>query len=267
MRGECSQKIRERKVEEGCLAIYWLSQAGFVFKSSAKKIVYVDPYFSEVVERAFGFKRMMACPIAAEEVEADLIVCTHEHLDHMDTEALPVVAKRTRAHFAGPVECVKEFRTMGIPESRCHLLEAGKKSVVAGIAVEGVYADHGELAPDAIGVVLDFDGIRVYHTGDTAFRPHEFGPVIEMRPDVLIPCINGRYGNMDATEAARLAGLVNPRTVIASHFWMFVEHDGDPAKFLEACSQWAPGVHVLVMKPGEEWLFSKDEKGGKRNGK
>jgi L-ascorbate 6-phosphate lactonase len=264
--GEFAQRVREKKVQEGSLAIYWLSQAGFVFKSSASKVVYVDPYFSEVVERAFGFKRMMACPIAAEEVEADLIVCTHEHLDHMDTEALPVIAKRTRMHFAGPIECVKNFTTMGIPESRCHLLEEGKKVVVAGITVNGVYADHGEFAPDAIGVVLDFDGIRVYHTGDTAFRPNEFGPVIKMRPDVLIPCINGRYGNMDATEAARLVGMAKPHTAIASHFWMFVEHNGDPARFLEACSQLAPGVHALVMKPGEELLFLKSKKGGKRNG-
>ncbi len=262
MRGEFAQKVKERRVDQGSLAIYWLSQAGFVFKSSDNKIVYVDPYFSDVVERAFGFKRMMPCPIAAEEVEADLIICTHEHLDHMDTDALPVIAKKTRAQFAGPVECVKEFKKMDIPESRCHLLDEGKRSVVAGISVQGVYADHGELAPDAIGVALDFKGVKVYHTGDTAFRPEEFGPAIKFQPDVLIPCINGRYGNMDATEAARLAAMANPRTVIASHFWMFVEHNGDPGRFLEACSQLAPGVQALVMKPGEEFLFSKSQKGG-----
>jgi L-ascorbate 6-phosphate lactonase len=264
--GEFAQRVRERQVEEGSLAIYWLSQAGFVFKSSTSKVVYVDPYFSEVVERAFGFKRMMSCPIAAEDVEADLIVCTHEHLDHMDTDSLPVIAKNTLAQFAGPVECMKKFSEIGIPKSRCHLLEKGKHSVMAGIAVEGVYADHGEFAPDAIGVVLDLDGIRVYHTGDTAFRPNELGPVIKMQPDVLIPCINGRFGNMDATEAAQLTGVINPHMAIASHFWMFVEHDGDPAKFLEVCSQVAPGVYALVMKPGEELLFSKSRKGGNGNG-
>jgi hypothetical protein len=43
----------------------------------------------DVVERLFGFKRMMPCPISTEEVDADLIICTHEHLDHMDIDALP----------------------------------------------------------------------------------------------------------------------------------------------------------------------------------
>ena len=42
-----------------------------------------------------------------------------------------------------------------------------------------------------------------------------------------------------------------------SYFWMFVEHNGDPAGFLEDCSKLAPGVQALVMKPGERFLFKK----------
>lgn len=255
--GNLDGRIKDEKVEKGRLAIYWLSQAGFVFKSSSDRIVYIDPYFSDVVERAFGFKRMMPCPIPPEEAVADLIACTHEHLDHMDTEALPIIARNAHTHFAGPIECVKEFRKMGIPEERCHLLEEGKTLTLGTIGMSAVYADHGELAPDALGIVFDFDGIKVYHTGDTASRPEAFQQAIEMKPDVLIPCINGRYGNMDAREAALLASACEPRLVIASHFWMFVEHNGDPASFLEHCSKLAPDVQALVMKPGERFLFDK----------
>lgn len=249
--------IEADKVEPGCVAIYWLSQAGFVLKSSSGKVIYVDPYFSDVVERTFGFKRMMMCPIAPEEVVADLIACTHEHLDHMDTDALPLIANCPRTQFAGPSECVKEFKKMGIPEERCHLLEVGREMAMDGLVVRAVYADHGELAPDAVGIVFDLEGIKVYHTGDTAYRPEGFRPAIEMRPEILLPCINGRYGNMDAQEAALLAQAVRAQVAIASHFWMFVEHDGDPAAFLKNCSELAPGTQALVMKPGERFLFRK----------
>ena len=138
------------------------------------QIVYIDPYLSDVVERVVGFKRMMTCPLQAEEVAADLIICTHEHLDHMDVDALPALAANPRAHFAGPIECMKEFEKQKIAAERCHLLEEGKSVTVGGITVHAVYADHGELAPDALGVVLDLDGVRVYHTGDTAYRPEQF---------------------------------------------------------------------------------------------
>ena len=79
---------------------------------------------------------------------------------------------------------------------------------MGAIKFHGVYADHGELAPDALGVVLELDGVMVYHTGDTAYRPVQFQPAIEMKPDILLPCINGAYGNMDWREAAQLTQLV-----------------------------------------------------------
>jgi L-ascorbate 6-phosphate lactonase len=252
---DLARRIEQTKVDQGSLMIFWLAQAGFVFKTSSDKIVYIDPYLSDVVERAFGFQRMMSCPIRAEDVVTDLVLCTHEHLDHMDTDALPIIAKDSRTRFAGPVECVKEFRKMGIAEERCHLLEEGQEADIAGVRVKGVYADHGELAPDAIGIVLDFDGIQVYHTGDTAYRPNDFKPAIEMRPDILLPCINGRYGNMNSEEAALLVRDADSRLAIASHFWMFVEHNGDPALFLERCAQLAPGTQALVLKPGACHVF------------
>jgi L-ascorbate 6-phosphate lactonase len=249
--------IANRDVPERSLAIYWLCQAGFAFKTSRGQIIYIDPYLSDVVERVVGFKRMMPSPIASADVVADLIICTHEHLDHMDTDALPIIAQNPRTHFAGPVECMKFFEESRIPAERCHLLEEGQTIAMADFTVKGVYADHGELSLDALGVILDFDGIRVYHTGDTAYRPAEFQPAIEMRSDVLLPCINGVFGNMNAREAAQLTQLIAPSLVFPTHFWLFVEQNGDPRQFLELCSQLAPGVKAPVIKPGEEYMFHK----------
>jgi L-ascorbate 6-phosphate lactonase len=76
-----------------------------------------------------------------------------------------------------------------------------------------------------------------------------------MRPHVVVPCINGRFGNMDAEQAARLVSRIKPKVAIASHFWMFVEHGGDPASFLENCAKHSPDVSAMVMKPGERFVF------------
>jgi L-ascorbate 6-phosphate lactonase len=200
---------------------------------------------------------MMPCPITAEEVVADLVVCTHEHPDHLDTDSLPLIARNCRTHFAGPRKCVQEFQKLGIPDGRSHLLEEGKEITVDGMRVAGVYADHGELAPDALGVVLELEGITVYHTGDTAYCPEGLRVAVEMHPDVLIPCINGRFGNLNALEAAQVVRKARPQLAIASHFWMFAEHNGDPATFLESCDKLAPGVKAVVLRPGERWLFRK----------
>ena len=249
--------IAARAVPEGSLAIYWLCQAGFAFKTHAGQIVYVDPYLSDVVERIVGFKRMSLSPISAAEVVADLIVCTHEHLDHMDIDALPIIARNSHTHFAGPIECIKEFEKLSIPAARCHLLEEEKSITIGDVEITAVYADHGELAPDALGTILDFSGIKVYHTGDTAYRPEQFRLAAEMRPDILLPCINGAFGNMDYREAAQMTQQVAPAVVIPTHFWMFIEQNGNPAGFLELCSQLAPNVKTILIKPGEEYLYQK----------
>ena len=79
-----SLSLIDAEVPSDSLGLWWLGQAGFVFKTPAGKIVYLDPYLSDAVERLFGFKRLSLPPIAAEEVRADLVVLTHEHADHLD---------------------------------------------------------------------------------------------------------------------------------------------------------------------------------------
>jgi L-ascorbate 6-phosphate lactonase len=80
-----------------------------------------------------------------------------------------------------------------------------------------------------------------------------------LHPDILIPCINGRFGNLDEREAAMLTKLANPDIVIPSHFGMFVEQNGQPSLFLQYCKELAPSVRTVLMEPGEELLFQKKQ--------
>jgi len=56
-------QINRARVPEGGVAVWWLAQAGFVFKTVSDAILYVDPYLSNVVEKAFGFKRLLRAMI------------------------------------------------------------------------------------------------------------------------------------------------------------------------------------------------------------
>ena len=100
-------------------------------------------------------------------------------------------------------------------------------------------------------LVLDFDGVRVLYSGDTALRPEWFQPLYALKPDVLIPCINGNFGNMNHIDAARMAAQAQPQMVVPCHFWMFPEHGGDPAAFTYACRHFCPDATVIIPSPGE----------------
>lgn len=250
-------EIDTARVPEGGVALWWLAQAGFVFKTASGTVLYVDPYLSNVVERAFGFKRLSLAPIQVEDVRADWVISSHEHLDHLDTDALPVVARNLPAsRFAGPKACVPEYEKMGISMGRFTLLEPGERYSLGGVDVLTARSDHGELSPTALSLLFDFGKVRVLFTGDTALNISLMQPLINLEPDILLPCINGRFGNLDAEEAAELTAIISPRVVVPCHFWMFKEHNGDPEAFVQACARRCPAVPVRLLTPGEGFCCS-----------
>jgi L-ascorbate 6-phosphate lactonase len=256
-----AQRIREITPDPGSLAVFWLGQAGYVYKTHTGTTVYIDPYLTDSVHRQlahelYGFKRIMLTPIEPEEVEADFLICTHAHADHLDVDLVATLARDTRVNFIGAPDCDAEFTRLGVPSERRVIMRRGQRVDCGDLRVLPVYADHGELAPDALGIVLEVDGIKVWQVGDSAYRPDMWGDVFALGIDLLIPPINGAFGNLDAVAAARLAGDCRARLAVPCHFWMFAEHGGDPAAFLQACKAYAPETRPLLMSQGELLLVT-----------
>ena len=262
MGSKLASQIKELRVEPGSLAIFWLGQAGFVYKSPRGTIVYVDAYLSDCVHRMlsdmlYGFKRIMPAPIALEEVEADVVVSTHSHADHFDFDAIPVLAHDSKIHFVAAPDCRVEFEKLGLPDARYTIIHEGERLTYGDVSLTGVFADHGELAPEALGVIVQSGDIKVWQVGDTAYRPDKWQDVFAAGIDVIMPPINGAYGNLNGVEAARLAHDAHARIAIPCHFWMFAEHGGSPAQFMDACKELGPEVEPRLMTLGELLVYRK----------
>jgi L-ascorbate 6-phosphate lactonase len=252
-------EIKTTKAPPGSVALWWLAQAGFAFKTGSGEVIYVDAYLSNVVEKAFGFKRLSLSPIDADQVRADVWISSHEHLDHLDTESLPIIARANPGcTFAGSTACEEQYAKLGIPRDRQVILQPERVYRMKGVAIHTAKADHGELSPSALSLLLDFGDTRVLYTGDTALRPDLLQALIDLKPDVLLTCINGRFGNLDSEQAAELTSIVQPRVVIPCHFWMFKEHGGDPQSFVEACESKCPDVRIALLCPGDGVIVTPD---------
>lgn len=265
MSDSLAARIRAPQPEPGSLAIFWLAQAGFVYKTPAGTVVYVDPYLSDCVHRLlgdvlYGFKRIMPAPLDVDEVEADVVVCTHAHADHFDYDAIPVLARDPRIHFVAAPDCRGEFEKLGVPADRYTILHEGETLAFGDVRLTGVYADHGNLAPRGAGGdrgVRRHRGLAGGQVADTAYRPDKWQDIFAAGIDVIIPPINGAFGNLDGVEAAKLAHDARAQVAIPCHFWMFAEHGGSPAQFLEACRELAPEVRPHLMAQGELLLYRK----------
>lgn len=240
--------------QDGGIRLFWLGQAGFRFVSPAGKEVYLDPYLSDACERLHGFKRLSLPAVTADKVKADWVILTHEHTDHLDPDALPIIARRNPAcRFAGPEGCIEGLDAAGIGPDRRVLLEPNRTHDLGDLRVHTAPADHGDISPTALALVLDFGGVKVMTTGDSSWRPALFKPLYDLRPDVVLPPINGVFGNMNHIDAARLVSEAKPRIAIPCHFWTMAEQGaGDPAGFIHACAVMCPEVNAMLLRPGEE---------------
>ena len=100
-------------------------------------------------------------------------------------------------------------------------------------------------------------GIKVWQVGDTAYRPDQWQNIFAQSVDIVLPPINGAFGNMNGIEAAKLAAAAHAKVVIPCHFWMFAQHHGDPLEFLDACKEFAPEVRPMLMTQGERFIYQR----------
>ncbi|MBQ4424746.1 MAG: MBL fold metallo-hydrolase [Lachnospiraceae bacterium] len=235
--------------------LLFLGQAGFAILSGEKKRLVIDPYLSDCVrtlEGHDGFKRLISAPCRPEDLQADVIIATHPHLDHFDADAMPALMKDGAFLYAS-VDCEKLVKEEKLDEARVAYVRPGDRFERAGFGIRFINCDHGEGAPDAVGVLIETDGRRLLFVGDTCLRPDRVPEYLSDGPiDLMAACINGKFGNMDYADCAKLAAVLRPKLTVPCHFGMFASHGGRPDLFYETMVKEYPDLPFLFMRTGEE---------------
>jgi L-ascorbate 6-phosphate lactonase len=235
--------------KQGSVLAYWLGGSGFVFKLDDGMTICIDPYLSDSVERLFGFKRLMAAPIAPDKLKFDLLLITHEHGDHLDIDIFETLVKNNPS---SKVIATKSCESFISEHTQNYIVTTlGNKHHIGDIIIESVKADHGELSPDAVGFMIHFNNRKIYFTGDTALDYAMMDYVIKLQPDIVIPCINGAYGNMNESESAELVAKCHAEYAIGSHYGLFNEHGGDVDLFKANLAKINSAIKCLKLNPGQ----------------
>ncbi len=255
----------------GLLSVWWLGQSGFLIKSQAGLLA-IDLYLSEHLTKKYEATdrphvRMTRAPIRGGDLRGvDLVLASHKHSDHLDPGTLPdLMAASPRAVLALP-EAIREHALgMGLPPDRLFGVDAGDSLEHAGFRIRAIPSAHEGLDTDEggrhlyLGYVIEFEGLRLYHSGDSlAYEelPEQLGAD---RFDVLFLPINGRDpargvpGNMSAAEAIDLAARVKPRFVVPHHYDMFTFNTVPVEGFASEARRLPEGVAARILRCGERW--------------
>lgn len=236
----------------GKTQLCFISQAGFVLRSSAGTTIGIDLYLSDCVERFDGFKRLSPKVIMPNEIEFDYIVATHWHLDHFDIDSMPLMMSCRKTQLVAADDCHEHVKNLNLDENRITYIKPGDSKKCSDIAVNAVFCDHGDSAPKAVGLVVELDGYKIYIAGDTCLRIDKARDVAKYGPfDIMIAPINGAFGNLNESDNVELCAFHRPRLSIPCHFWTFAEQHGDPGLWKCMMDEKIPDQKYLIMAPGE----------------
>jgi L-ascorbate 6-phosphate lactonase len=218
----------EHPLEDHQLLLCWLGQAGFVLRAGST-VVLIDPYLSDEAERDAGIRRVVAAPLAADDLTPTVLLVTHAHIDHFDLPTIRTYAAAARTDLAAPGTTVQRAVARARwPRERAVAMRPGDRAVVGGLEVAATFARHSDadlLTQDSLGFLLSLADITVWHAGDTEYdaRLRRVAPPGEI--DLAILPINGTGGNMNAYEAALLAWQLDVRRAMPMHFGLWAAED------------------------------------------
>ncbi len=219
----------------------WLGQGGFAYRFHDVTIV-VDPYLSNAVD---SLPRAYPQEAEPSDIAGQLLLITHAHDDHFDPETVSeAVSKGMRV--GGPASCQEMFRDMLLPEDSFLSWKMGETLPFGTVSITAVKAEHEGLS-DALGYVLCGAGVTVYHVGDCGESEEVFSQTVNLKPDFLFVPINGKWGNLNPEEAARLAASTGAKTAIPMHHDLFVGNQEDPEQFREEMLK--EGIECTVRIP------------------
>lgn len=204
------------------MKIIWLGQAGLLFIKNGFKIM-IDPYLSDSVEKInpASFRRQ-AVDESLFEIKPDVMIFTHNHLDHYDPETVcRFISADTNIVVLSPASVWQEVRKIG---GNNNYIQFNRHTVWTenGIKFTAVKAEHSDIT--AIGVIIDDGDKKYYVTGDTLYNEEIFKDIPNDIYAVFLP-VNGVGNNMNMTDAKRFCERVNTKAAIPIHCGMFDDID------------------------------------------
>lgn len=217
------------------MEITWLGHSAV--KILGSRTVIIDPFLT-------GNPAASTAPEAISE--ADAVVITHDHGDHLGDAF--AIAKKTGAVVFGVHEIAVMAEAEGLTAEGMNI---GGTVENNGVTVHMVQALHSCEKGDPTGVVIELDGKKIYHAGDTGLT-YDMKLIGEFfHPDLSFLPIGDRY-TMGPASAAKAVEFTQTKRVIPIHYGTFPIISTDPEEFKQKVGDMA---EVIILKPGETYTL------------
>ncbi len=199
--------------------LLYQGHGSFRIETNNNKIIYVDPFIE----------------IGCEKI-ADLILITHDHFDHINTSILKKSDNCTIIKYSDAL-IMGEYKTFFKDDIKITSVQAYNKNHDIN---------------SCVGYIIEFDGIKVYASGDTSKTQDMSNKLSKMNLTYALLCCDGVY-NMDIEEASECAKIINAKYTIPIHTAPVsseTDAENPPYDLVKAQNLNCNGK--IILKPGEE---------------
>lgn len=224
--------------------IRWLGHGSWAITAGSHRIL-IDPFLDE----------QPTAPVKAADVDADFILVSHGHFDHVADVAS--IANRTDATVVSNFEISQWFSGQHGVNNVVGMNLGGGVELPWG-KVKLTLAHHSSMLPDgsnggsAGGFLLELSEKRIYFACDTALFL-DMKLIGNAGLDLAVVPIGDLY-TMGVDDSIEAIGLLNPKSVLPAHYntWPPIEQDADGwAQRVRAHTSAEP----VVLEPGKATQF------------
>ena len=188
----------DKTPEKNAILFVWFNHyAGVLIKTPSTTIV-IDPV--DIRARSFP--------------DADAVLITHEHYDHLDPRLITEIQKATNCTIiADPAS--KQRLHHAIPPEKLQQISSGNEIKVGEVTVKAEKCNHPATEPLTY-IITSEDGVKVFHTADSLPFP-ELAAIGEKEKFDVVFCTVGIAPGASPETGFEIAKLTKPQVAVPYH--------------------------------------------------
>ena len=212
-----------------------LGQSGYLMSYQSEQILF-DPYISNSLEKSAGLKSMFTQTVSQENLKkSNYIFISHAHDDHFDKPfIIDLLHSNPDIKIIAPL-VVKNSLDEHLNNTNLVIADPDTTLNFQSFSVQVIDSAHPQHSytaskPDFVGYIFDFDGLKIYHAGDSGITDRLINALLKQQIHTAFIPVNeqnyfknkeGIIGNMTVREALRLAELLEVKNLVPTHWDMF----------------------------------------------
>ena len=189
--------ITQTPEKNAILFVWFNNYAGVLIKTPSKTLI-IDPV--DIRARSFP--------------DADAVLITHEHYDHLDPRLITEIQKATKCTIIADPASTQRLKH-AIPPKNLQQIHPGEEIKIGEVSVKAEKCNHPATEPVTY-IITSEDGVKIFHTADSMPYP-ELAAIGEKEKLDVVFCTVGIAPGTSPETGFEIARLTKPQIAVPYH--------------------------------------------------